>query len=339
MAVKIAINGFGRIGRLFYRALLERNMLDNKVEVVVVNDVVPAENLAYLLKFDSIHGRLAVDVKATDSNTIIVGERTLKTLALRTTPDLLPWAEYGVDIVIESTGAFSKKADALGHIKSGAKKVIVSAPSDADVKTIIFGVNENTINNDEIISAASCTTNCLAPLCYVLLKEGFGIEEALMTTNHSYTGSQLLNDGSKNDFREGRSGAINIIPTTTGAASSIGLIFPELKGKLTGMAFRVPTPDVSVVDLTLRTKIPTSLVEINNAFKKASQEYLQGVLGYTDEQVVSSDFVHDSRSSIYDASSCIELNSRFFKLISWYDNEWGYSCRLVDILNTIVPNV
>jgi glyceraldehyde 3-phosphate dehydrogenase len=340
MAVKVAINGFGRIGRLIYKALLESDMLDGKVEVVVINDLVPADNLAYLLKYDSVQGHIKEEVKAIDESTIMVGKRQLKTLALKTTPDQLPWKEYGIDIVIESTGFFTKKADAIGHIKAGAKKVIISAPSDEDVKTIVFGVNEETYNGEDIVSNASCTTNCLAPLCSVLIKEGIGIEEGLMTTSHSYTATQVLMDGpSRKAYRDGRAGAINIIPASTGAAKAVGLVIPELKGKLTGMSLRVPTPTVSVVDLTFKPTRATSLSEINSLVKMASETYLKGIMGYTEEQVVSSDFIHDARSSIYDATACIELNDRFFKLIAWYDNEWGYSNRMTDMLKKVADYI
>ncbi len=332
--VRIAINGFGRIGRLVYRALLERDMLDNKVEVVVVNDLVSADNLAYLLKFDSTHPNLNFEVKAIDESTIQVGTRTLKTLALKTTPDLLPWKEYKIDIVIESTGFFTKRPDAEGHIKAGAKKVIISAPSDGDVKTIVMGVNDADYKNEDIVSNASCTTNCLAPILHVLYKEGIGLDEGLMTTNHSYTASQTLMDGpSRKAYRDGRAGAVNIIPATTGAAKAVGLVIPDTIGKLNGMSFRVPTTDVSVVDLTFKPARDTSLEEIGALMKKASETYMKGILGFTDEPVVSTDFVHDPRSSIYDSTACMQLNPRFFKLIAWYDNEWGYSNRVADLVN------
>lgn len=337
MAVKVAINGFGRIGRLVYRALLEKNMLDGKVEVVVVNDLVPADNLAYLLKYDTTHGKLKEEVKAVDENTIKVGERTLKTIAMKCTPAELPWKDYGVDVVIESTGFFTKKADAKGHLDAGAKKVIISAPSDEDVKTILMGVNHEEYTGEDLVSNASCTTNCLAPIVSVLLKEGIGLEEGLMTTAHAYTASQMIVDGpSRKAFRDGRAGAQNIIPASTGAAKAIALVIPEMKGKLTGMSFRVPVSDVSVVDLTFKSAKDTSLDEINKAMKKASETYLKGVLNYTEEAVVSSDFIHDSHSSTYDATAGIELNSRFFKIISWYDNEWGYSNRMADLLDIVV---
>jgi glyceraldehyde 3-phosphate dehydrogenase len=340
MAKRVAINGFGRIGRLVYRALAERNFLDGKVEVVAVNDLVPADNLAYLMKFDTTHGKLPFDVKALDENTIKVGENTIKTLAMKATPAELPWADHNVDIVIESTGFFTKKADATGHLNAGAKKVIISAPSDEDVKTILMGVNHDQYNGEDLVSNASCTTNCLAPLIHVLLKEGIGVEEGLMTTAHAYTATQTILDGpSRKAFRDGRAGAMNIIPASTGAAKAIGLVIPEMKGKLTGMSFRVPVSDVSVVDLTFRSSRDTSLAEINELMKKASETYLKGVLNYTEEPVVSSDFIHDSHSSTFDATAGIELNSRFFKLISWYDNEWGYSNRMVDLLNIVADKM
>lgn len=340
MAIKVAINGFGRIGRLVYRALLETDMLNNTVEVVVVNDLVSADNLAYLLKYDSTHGILKEDVKAIDENTIMVGDRTLKTIASKVSPAELPWKDYNVDIVIESTGFFTKKADAIGHISAGAKKVIISAPSDEDVKTILVGVNDNQYNGEDLVSNASCTTNCLAPLVYVLLKEGIGLDEGLMTTAHAYTASQLIIDGpSKKAFRDGRAGAQNIIPASTGAAKAIGLVLPEVKGKLTGMALRVPVSDVSLVDLTFKPTKETSIAEINQLFKNASETYLKGILRFTDEPLVSSDLIHDSHSSIYDSTASIELNSKFFKLIAWYDNEWGYSNRMVDLLKIVVEKM
>lgn len=337
MAIKVAINGFGRIGRLVYRALLEKHMLDGRVEVVAVNDLVPARNLAYLLKYDTVHGNLKTEVKALDEDTIQVGDIQLETLALKAAPTELPWRDLGVDVVVECTGLFTKKADAKGHLEAGARKVIISAPSDEDVKTILIGVNQNEYNGEDIVSNASCTTNGLAPIVHVLLKEGIGIDEGLMTTNHAYTASQLIVDGpSKKDLREGRAGAQNVIPTSTGAAKAIGLVIPELKGKLTGMAFRVPVANVSVVDLTFRSSRDTSMVEINSIMKNASETYLKDILNYTEEPVVSSDFIHDSHSSTYDATAGIELNPRFLKIIAWYDNEWGYSCRMVDLLETVV---
>jgi glyceraldehyde 3-phosphate dehydrogenase len=340
MAVRVAINGFGRIGRLVYRALLEKNMLDGRVEVVAVNDLVPADNLAYLLKYDTTHGKLDMDIHAVDQDSISVGGRNLETLALKVSPAELPWREKNVDIVIESTGFFTKKADATGHLTAGAKKVIVSAPSDEDVRTYLMGVNHTEYAGEDIISNASCTTNCLAPIVHVLIKEGFGFEEGLMTTAHAYTASQTIMDGpSRKAFRDGRAGAMNIIPASTGAAKAIGSVIPEVKGKLTGMSFRVPVSDVSVIDLTFKPSKETSLQEINAAMKKASETYLKGILNYTEEPVVSSDFIHDPASSTYDSTACIELNNRFFKLIAWYDNEWGYSNRMVEMLDVVVSKM
>jgi len=340
MAIRVAINGFGRIGRLVYRALLERDMLNGEVEVVIVNDLVPAENLAYLLKYDTTHGKLPYNVKAIDENTIQVGNRTLKTIAVKAAPAELPWKDYNIDIVIESTGMFTKKADASGHLTAGAKKVIISAPSDEDVKTILIGVNDDQYNGEDLVSNASCTTNCLAPLIHVLLKEGIGVDEGLMTTSHAYTASQTIMDGpSKKAFRDGRAGAMNIIPASTGAAKAIGLVLPQVKGKLTGMALRVPVSDVSLVDLTFKPTRDTSLAEINSVMKKASETYLKGILNYTEEPLVSSDLIHDPHSSTYDSTASIELNPRFFKLIAWYDNEWGFSHRMADLLKIVTDKM
>ncbi len=345
MATRVAINGFGRIGRLVYRALLEKEMLNGQVEVVAVNDLVPADNLAYLLKYDTTHGRLPFDVKVVGEDTIEVSKNgkvisTIKALAMKATPAELPWKDHNIDIVIESTGFFTKKADASGHLTAGAKKVIISAPSDEDVKTILMGVNHEQYNGEELVSNASCTTNCLAPLVHVLLTEGIGLEEGLMTTAHAYTATQSVMDGpSRKAFRDGRAAAMNIIPASTGAAKAIGLVIPQMKGKLTGMSFRVPVSDVSVVDLTFKPTKDTSLAEINAAMKKASETYLKGVLDYTEEPVVSSDFIHSSASSTYDSGACIELNPRFFKIVAWYDNEWGYSNRMADLLELVVSKM
>jgi len=254
-------------------------------------------------------------------------------------PSQLPWRQLGVEIVIESTGLFTEVEKAKGHLAAGAKKVIISAPAKGDCPTIVMGVNENKYDpkKDDIVSNASCTTNCLAPLVHVLLKEGFGVEEGLMTTVHSYTATQKTVDGpSKKDWKGGRSAALNLIPSTTGAAKAVGQVLPEVKGKLTGMSFRVPTPTVSAVDLTVRTVKDTSYAEISAAMKKASETYLKGILEYTQDEVVSSDFIHCKASSIFDQGSGIELNKRFFKLISWYDNEWGYSCRVADLLKYMI---
>jgi glyceraldehyde 3-phosphate dehydrogenase len=343
---KIGINGFGRIGRLVFRAIAEQGLLGKDVEVVAVNDLVPADNLAYLLKYDSIQGKFAVDVSSAKSDPsleeddlLIVNGQTIKCLAVREGPAALPWGELGVDIVLECTGLFTDAEKAKGHITAGAKKVIISAPGKGEDITVVLGVNHDKYDPEKhhIISNASCTTNCLAPVVHVLLKEGFGIEEGLMTTIHSYTATQKTVDGpSKKDWKGGRSAAINIIPASTGAAKATALVCPEVKGKLTGMSFRVPTPTVSVVDLTVRTTKETSYAEICAAMKNASETYLKGILGYTSDEVVSSDFIHDTHSSIFDAGSGIELNSKFFKLVSWYDNEWGYSNRCVDLLRLVI---
>jgi glyceraldehyde 3-phosphate dehydrogenase len=341
MPTKVAINGFGRIGRLVFRALVEQGMVGRDIEVVAVGDIVPADNLAYLLKYDSIQGRFNGTVSSKKSaadkledDVLIVNGAEIKVVSAKS-PAELPWKALGVDIVIESTGLFTEADKAKGHITAGAKKVVISAPAKGEDITVVMGVNHEKYDakNHHIISNASCTTNCLAPIVHVLLKEGFGIEEGLMTTVHSYTATQKTVDGpSKKDWKGGRSAAINLIPSTTGAARAVGLVCPEVKGKLTGMAFRVPTPTVSVVDLTVKTVKETSYAEISAAMKKASETYLKGYLDYTTDEVVSSDFIHCPASSIYDAGSGIELNSRFFKLVSWYDNEWGYSNRVGDLL-------
>src|SRR5580704_4713372 len=348
MAVKVAINGFGRIGRLVFRALVEQGMVGKDIEVVAVGDIVPADNLAYLVKYDSTQGRFAGTVgskksaadKAEDDILVINGKEIHVVSAKD--PSGLPWKQLGVDIVIESTGLFTDAEKAKGHLAAGAKKVIISAPAKGEDITVVVGVNHEKYDpaKHNIISNASCTTNCLAPIVHVLLKEGFGIEEGLMTTIHSYTATQKTVDGpSKKDWKGGRSAAINIIPSTTGAARAVGLVCPEVKGKLTGMSFRVPTPTVSVVDLTVKTVKETSYKEICAAMKKASESYLKGILAYTADEVVSGDFIHDAHSSIFDAGSGMELNSRFFKLVSWYDNEWGYSNRCVDLLKKVASGL
>ncbi len=345
MAVKVAINGFGRIGRLVFRALVEQGLVGKDIEVVAVGDIVPADNLAYLLKYDSIQGRFKGEVGSKKSaadkpedDILIVNGKDIKVVSAKS-PAELPWKALGVDLVIESTGLFTDVEKAQGHITAGAKKVIISAPAKGDCLTVVMGVNEGKYDpaKNHIVSNASCTTNCLAPIVHVLLKEGFGIDEGLMTTVHSYTATQKTVDGpSKKDWKGGRSAALNLIPSTTGAAKAVALVCPEVKGKLTGMAFRVPTPTVSVVDLTVKTVKETSYAEISAAMKKASETYLKGILGYTDDEVVSSDFIHCQLSSIFDAGSGIELNKKFFKLISWYDNEWGYSCRVGDLVKLII---
>ena len=347
--VKIGINGFGRIGRLVFRALVEQGLLGKEIDVVAVNDLVPADNLAYLVKYDSVQGRFAGTVESAksdpslaDDDLLIVDGHTIKCLAVKEGPAALPWKELGVDIVIESTGLFTEAAKAKGHLDAGAKKVIISAPAKGEDITVVLGVNADKYDSAQhnIISNASCTTNCLAPVVHVLLKEGFGIDEGLMTTVHSYTATQKTVDGpSRKDWKGGRTAATNIIPSTTGAAKAVALVCPEVKGKLTGMAFRVPTPTVSVVDLTVKTVKETSYKEICAAMKKASETYLKGILAYTEDEVVSTDFIHDKNSSIFDAGSGIELNSKFFKLISWYDNEWGYSNRCVELVKMVAAKL
>jgi len=345
MATKVAINGFGRIGRLVYRAICEQGLIGKDVHVVAVGDIVPADNLAYLLKYDSTQGRFSGEVgskKSTadklEDDVLVVNGQDIHVVSAKD-PSNLPWKALGVDIVIESTGLFTEAEKAKGHLVAGAKKVIITAPAKGDDLTIVMGVNHEKYDpaKHHIISNASCTTNCLAPVVHVLLKEGFGIEEGLMTTIHSYTATQKTVDGpSKKDWKGGRSAAINIIPSSTGAAKAVALVIPEVKGKLTGMAFRVPTPTVSCVDLTVRTTRDTSYAEITAAMKKASETYLKGILESTGDEVVSSDFIHSKASSIFDEGSGIELNKRFFKLVSWYDNEWGYSCRVADLLKHVV---
>ena len=345
MAVKVAINGFGRIGRLVFRAMVEQGLVGKDVEVVAVGDIVPADNLAYLLKYDSTQGRFAGTVGSKKSaadkvedDILIVNGKDIAVVSAKD-PTGLPWKALGVDIVIESTGLFTDAEKCRGHITAGAKKVIISAPGKNEDITIVMGVNHEKYDASKhhIISNASCTTNCLAPLVHVLLKEGFGIEEGLMTTIHAYTATQKTVDGpSKKDWKGGRSAAINIIPSTTGAAKAVGLVCPEVKGKLTGMSFRVPTPTVSCVDLTVKTTKDTNYQEISAAMKRASETYLKDILEYTNDEVVSTDFIHSKASSIYDAGSGIELNKRFFKLVSWYDNEWGYSNRVGDLIKYMI---
>ena len=345
MAVKVAINGFGRIGRLVYRAMVEQGLVGKDVQVVAVGDIVPADNLAYLLKYDSIQGRFNGTVGSEksaadkpDQDVLVVNGQKMLVVSAKD-PSQLPWKQLGVEVVIESTGLFTDVEKAKGHLAAGAKKVVISAPAKGDCPTIVMGVNEGKYDPKahHVLSNASCTTNCLAPIVHVLLKEGFGVEEGLMTTVHSYTATQKTVDGpSKKDWKGGRSAALNLIPSTTGAAKAVGLVLPEVKGKLTGMAFRVPTPTVSVVDLTVRTVKETSYAEISAAMKKASETYLKGILEYTEDEVVSSDFIHCKASSIFDKGAGIELNKRFFKLVSWYDNEWGYSCRVSDLLKYMI---
>lgn len=350
MAVKVGINGFGRIGRLVFSALYDKGLLGKEVDVVAVVDIsTDAAYFAYQLKYDSIHGKFKgqlstakSDPSLAEDDILVVDGHKIKCVMATKDPSQLPWKELGVDYVIESTGLFTSSDKAQGHLTAGAKKVIISAPGKGDVKTIVMGVNENEYDpkSHNIVSNASCTTNCLAPIVHVLLKEGIGIETGLMTTIHSYTATQKTVDGpSKKDWRGGRAAAINIIPSTTGAAKAVGEVLPATKGKLTGMSFRVPTADVSVVDLTFRSEKETSIEEIDALLKKAADSYMKGILGYTNEELVSTDFIHDNRSSIYDSLATLQNNlkgeKRFFKVVSWYDNEWGYSNRVIDLLTFI----
>jgi glyceraldehyde 3-phosphate dehydrogenase len=351
MAVKVGINGFGRIGRMVFQALCDQGLLGKEIDVVAVVDVsTDADYFAYQIKYDSIHGKFKHKVETAKSDPsreeadlLIVNGHKIKCVAAAKSPADLPWKDLGVEYVIESTGLFTDSEKAKGHLDAGAKKVIISAPAKGEVKTIVMGVNEHEYDpkTHHIVSNASCTTNCLAPLVHVLLKEGIGVETGLMTTIHSYTATQKTVDGpSKKDWRGGRAAAINIIPSTTGAAKAVGEVLPAVKGKLTGMSFRVPTADVSVVDLTFRSTRDTSIEEIDSLLKKASETYLKGILGYTDEELVSTDFIHDPRSSIYDSLATLQNNlkgeKRFFKIVSWYDNEWGYSNRVFDLIRYMI---
>jgi glyceraldehyde 3-phosphate dehydrogenase len=354
MAVKVGINGFGRIGRQIINAMADKGVLGKTLDVVAVVDVsTDAKYFAYQLKYDSIHGHFrgtlgseksSPSVEADD--VLVVNGHKIKCVMAQKEPSQLPWKDLGVDIVIESTGLFTDSEKAKGHLAAGAKKVIISAPGKGEVKTLLMGVNENEYDpaKHNIISNASCTTNCLAPLVHVIIKEGIGIETGLMTTIHSTTATQKTVDGpSKKDWRGGRAASINIIPSTTGAAKAVGEVLPVVKGKLTGMSFRVPTLDVSVVDLTFRSVRDSSIEEIDSLLKKASETYLKGILGYCKEEVVSTDFIHDDRSSIYDSLATMQNNlkgeKRFFKVVSWYDNEWGYSVRTVDLTALIASKL
>ena len=330
MTIKVAINGFGRIGRLVFRVIAAR---DN-MEVVAINDLVPPENLAYLLRYDSTHGRFGDKVSVEGDYIVVDGKKTK--VCCEKDPSKLPWKELEVDYVVESTGLFTKSDTAKLHLDAGAKRVLISAPAKSpDIPMFILGVNHEKFNpeTDKIVSNASCTTNCLAPIVKVLL-DNFGIEEGLMTTVHAMTATQPTVDGpSKKDFRGGRGAVQNIIPASTGAAKAVGLCIPEIQGKLTGMAFRIPTADVSAVDLTVKLTKETSYEEICEAMKKAAEGDMKGYLGYCDEPLVSSDFIGSSYSSVFDKDAGIALNSTFYKLISWYDNEMGYSCRVVDLIS------
>ncbi|CAI8911428.1 glyceraldehyde-3-phosphate dehydrogenase A [Brevibacillus sp. IT-7CA2] len=328
--VKVGINGFGRIGRNVFRAALN----NPNVEIVAVNDLTDAHTLAHLLKYDSVHGVLNVSVEASE-NTLIVDGKEIKVLAERD-PAQLKWADYGVEIVVESTGRFTKREDAAKHLEGGAKKVIISAPATNEDITVVIGVNEDKYDPAQhtVISNASCTTNCLAPYAKVL-NEKFGIVRGLMTTVHSYTNDQQILDLPHKDLRRARAAAENIIPTSTGAAKAVALVLPELKGKLNGFAMRVPTPNVSVVDLVVELKIDATVEEINNALKEAAEGPLQGILGYSEEPLVSSDYNGNPASSTIDALSTMVLEGNMVKVVSWYDNEWGYSNRVVDLCHYV----
>jgi len=325
--IKVGINGFGRIGRLVFRAMAERS----NIEVVGINDLIDAEYMAYMLKYDSVHGTFKGEVSV-QGNNLVVNGKTIRVTAEKD-PNNLKWNEVGAEYIVESTGLFLSKETAQAHINAGAKKVILSAPPKDDTPMFVMGVNHKELTNDiAIFSNASCTTNCLAPLAKVI-HDNFGIAEGLMTTVHATTATQKTVDGpSAKDWRGGRSALNNIIPSSTGAAKAVGKVIPSLNGKLTGMSFRVPTADVSVVDLTVKLDKPTSYEEICAAIKTASEGDLKGILGYTEDAVVSQDFVSDSRTSIFDKEAGIMLNPTFVKLVSWYDNEWGYSNKLADML-------
>lgn len=331
MTIRVGINGFGRIGRLVFRAAQERN----DIEIVGINDLIDVEYMAYMLRYDTMHGQFKGSIEIKDGKLVVNG-KAIRVTAEKNPADL-KWNEVGAEYVVESTGLFLTKEKAQGHIDAGAKYVVMSAPSKDDTPMFVCGVNTDSyVKGTQFVSNASCTTNCLAPIAKVL-NDKFGIVDGLMTTVHSTTATQKTVDGpSMKDWRGGRAAAGNIIPSSTGAAKACALVIPEVKGKLTGMAFRVPTLDVSVVDLTVRTEKATSMEEINAALKEASETYMKGILGYTDEAVVSSDFYSDPRTSIYDATAGIGLNSNFFKLVSWYDNEWGYSNKVLNLIQHMV---
>ena len=333
MAIKVAINGFGRIGRLLYRSAIERNV---DIDFVAVNDLANAKTLAHLLKYDSVHGKFPGTIKVEDDK-LIVNDKELKVLSQRD-PALLPWKELGVYLAVESTGFFSQREKATKHLEAGAKKVLISAPAgDPDI-TIVLGVNDDLYDNEKhnILSNASCTTNCLAPVAKVL-NDNFGLKQGLMTTVHSVTNDQRILDLVHSDLRRARSAIVNIIPTSTGAAQAVGLVLPELAGKLNGISLRVPTPDGSIVDLNAILKKEVSKEEINAAFKAAADGPLKGILQYTEEPIVSSDIIHSTYSAIFDAEKTMVIGDRgnFAKLLAWYDNEWGFSCRMVDFIEMI----
>ena len=331
MAVKVAINGFGRIGRLVLRAIAESGRKD--IDVVSINDLGPVETNAHLLRFYSVHGRFPHEV-GVDGDSLVVNGHKIKVTAIKD-PTQLPHKALGVDVALECTGIFTTRDKAAMHLTAGAKRVIISAPSEGSDLTVVYGVNHSKLTKDHlVISNASCTTNCLAPVVKVL-NDAIGVDHGFMTTIHSYTGDQPTLDTLHKDLYRGRAAALSMIPTTTGAAKAVGLVLPELKGKLDGSAIRVPTPNVSVVDLKFVAKRATSKEEINAAIKAAADGPLKGILGVSDEPLVSADYLHDSRSSIFDALSTMGVGEKFFKVLAWYDNEWGYSCRVVDLVDYI----
>jgi len=340
---KLAINGFGRIGRLTFRAFLEKELYKH-VQISVVNDIVDASNLVYLLKYDSTHGKLKdfdvelrEDVMLIKKHNEVISETRF--LNLKKNPADLPWGDYNIDLIIESTGVFRKKQDANGHLEAGAKKVLITAPSDDEVPHFLVGVNSEKYGGENLISNASCTTNAIAPMVRVLMQSDIGIKQAIASTVHAYTASQALQDmPSKKDFRRGRSAAENIIPTTTGAAKAVCFALPELEGKITASAYRVPVKNGSLIDLNVMTEQDTSLEEINHKFKEASVGNMQGVLEYSEDPLVSSDIIGNPHSLIYDANASLELNSKFFKLVGWYDNEWGYSNRVIEMAIEVLGN-
>jgi len=333
MAIKVGINGFGRIGRLLYRSAIERNA---NIDFVAVNDLADAKTLAHLLKYDSVHGRFSGSVEVKDGNLVVCGKE-LKVLSQRD-PAQLPWKDLGVYLAVESTGLFRDRAKASMHLQAGAKKVLISAPSpDPDI-TVVLGVNDQLYDpmKHTILSNASCTTNCLAPVTKVLA-DSFGLEKAFMTTTHAYTNDQKVQDLVHKDLRRARAAAVNIIPTSTGAASAIGLVLPSCSGKLDGMALRVPTPDVSIVDLTAILSKDVTVEEVNAAMKQAAEGPLKDIMGYTEDPIVSSDVLHTTYSAIFDAQATMVMGDRsnFVKVLAWYDNEWGFSCRMVDFIEKI----
>ncbi|HJX02625.1 MAG TPA: type I glyceraldehyde-3-phosphate dehydrogenase [Candidatus Bathyarchaeia archaeon] len=331
MVMKVGINGFGRIGRLLFRAAIERNA---KLEFAAVNDIADSKTLAHLLKYDSVHGRAPFTVEAEKDGIIVKGKKIL-TLAQRD-PAQLPWKDLGVYLAVESTGLFTEREKASAHLQAGAKKILISAPSKNPDATIVMGVNHDKYDPEKhtILSNASCTTNCVAPVAKVL-HENFGLKQALMTTAHAYTNDQRIQDLVHSDLRRARAGAINIIPTTTGAAVAATLVLPELAGKMNGIALRVPVPNVSIVDLTCILEKNTTKEEINAAFKKASEGQLKGILTYTEDPVVSSDFNHSTCSAALDAQATMVLGGNFVKVFAWYDNEWGFSCRMVELMELV----